>query len=114
MKKLAVPANICLRKELWPGFGKKEAVYSGTVTGIVLAAMAVFCQLRPGDNSLMVATFSVVLALGLCIGLFSRIDGTQSIYEFLMRQAAYRREQQVFPYKRREEVYSIAQEERGR
>lgn len=107
MKKLTVPDNICLRKELWPGFGKKEALFSGVITGIMLAAMLLFRQIHPSDNSLILATFSVVVTLGLCIGVFSRVDGAQSVYEFLMRQAAFKKEQQSFRCVRLKETYFI-------
>lgn len=112
MNKLSVPENISLRKELWRGFGVPEAVRSIIVSGLVLAAMVVFCFVHQSENDIVVLTIVMIFTIACCVGFFGKIsDLNQSIYDFLRKQAAYKKEQQVFLYTKRKEVYRVAQKE---
>lgn len=106
MKKLSVPENICLRWELWRGFGKPELLATCIVTGAAGAGAALFNAVVPGDHSAAVVA-ALILTLGFCAGFFGKLDGSQSICDFLMRQAAFHREQQEFRYVRVKAAYVI-------
>lgn len=112
MNKLPVPENISLRKELWRGFGWPEAVKSGIVCGAVLIALIIFCVIHRGENDMVIFTVGVMFAIGFCAGFFGKVpNSNQSIYDFLKKQAAYKKEQQVFAYCKRKETYYIVEED---
>lgn len=114
MEKLQVPENITLRWEAWRGVGKSELAAILAATGLALAGSVVFCVLSPMESDKLIAVTVVVLAFAFASGLFTRLEGDQSIFDHFRRQARYRREQQTFRWRRREgtEVYLFAREEK--
>lgn len=111
MEKLTVPENICLRTEFWRGFGKEELWKSLIVTGVVLAGLTAYCAIHGGKNDIIVSVLVLVFTFTFCTGFFGKVPGTnQSIYDFIKKQIRYKKEQQIFHYKKIEEVYCIAEE----
>ena len=117
MEKLQVPENITLRWEAWHGVGRAELVAILTVTGLVTAAGVVFCFISPLETDKLIAMSFSVLSLVFAMGLFTKLDNNQSIFDFLRCRARFRREQQTFQWRRGEvkEVFLFAEgkEERG-
>lgn len=112
MNKLPVPENISLRTELWRGFGWPEAVKSGIVCGIAMVALIAFSLVHQGENDGVIFTAGIVLAIGFCVGFFGKIpNSNQSIFDFIKKQAVYKKEQQAFFYCKRKETYYIVQED---
>jgi hypothetical protein len=112
MNKLTVPENISLRTEFWRGFGAAEAARSGAVLAAVLAVTLAVCAIRQAGNAMVTVTVVTVFTVAFCAGFFGTPANTnQSIYDFLKIQAAYRRERQAYPYRKREEVYELVWEE---
>lgn len=112
MEKLQVPENITLRPEVWRGVGRAELVAILAVTFVALLAAVTFCFISPMDMDKLIAAFMVILAFSFGCGLFSKLDNNQSIYDFLRRQARFRKEQQIFHWQRGKEteVYLLANE----
>lgn len=113
MEKLQVPENITLRWELWRGVGKAELTAILIVTGLALVASAAFCAISPLESDKLIATFLVVIAFSAAAGFFTKLENNQSIFDFLRRQARFKREQQSFRWRRKEtEVYIFAEEKK--
>lgn len=110
MKKLTVPENLSLRWELFRGFGKPETVRTAIITGIVLAGSILFCMVSTWPSKLIAATLAVIFTLFACVNFFIKMDNNQSIYTFLKRGQRYRKEQQIFWYKREEKMHYVAPE----
>ena len=76
--KLYVPANISTEKELWNGFGTKQAVISGAVTAVSAVLAGGYVKLiNPGG--LTAAVFAVMLACAAAISLQTRIENNMSM-----------------------------------
>lgn len=113
MKKLAIPERIVLEKQYVPGIGKRE-LRQLTVTalpGLLLAFVLFFCLEPPGLR--LVVLLAGFLFSGLCYSLFVKVDGSSSIYTFLVRVWRFHRSQEKYYYKHeREELYYAAEEKR--
>lgn len=111
MEKLQVPENITLRWEAWRGVGKAELAATLAVTALAAAAGIAFCLVSPLESDQLIAMFFVVISLAFAAGFFTKMDNNQSIYDFFRRQFRFRREQQVFQWRRgeRKEVYLFAE-----
>lgn len=111
MKKLQVPDNISLRKEIIRGIGGAELLAMLAVTGVVLAGGVVFCVVSTSEKDSVFATVAVVFALAASMGFFAKMDNGQSICDYLRRQANYVKEQQRFLYKRKEALEYVSEEQ---
>lgn len=107
MKKLQVPENIPLRWEAWRGFGRPELMKTAIITVAASAAVGLVCTLTGAKGGMIAATMAAIFVFSFCVGLFSKLENNQSIYDFFLRRAAFRREQQDFYFKRREGAYTI-------
>lgn len=105
MKKLPCPENIPLQWELFRGFGRPEVLKTVIVTGVVLP-LSVLYSFTAGNNdsSTFISVGAVILTLGFCVGLFGKVESNQSIWDYLMRQLRFQREQQKFLYHPPKEV----------
>lgn len=110
-KKLSVPENIPLRWEAWRGFGAPELAASLAVTGVSLVAAIVYRVVSGEDFSPIIAVSIVGFTFALCVGLFSKLDNNQSIFDFVIRQLEYKKNQQEFLYKKGKEVVRFAEKE---
>lgn len=110
MKKLSIPANIPLRWEVWRGFGRPELLKTAVITGAALAAAVAWCQVTRNPSAAVIATVTVVFAFAFCTGLFGQMEGNQSIYDFFVRQMAYKKEQQQYQYTKIDEVILLEAE----
>lgn len=113
MEKLSVPENITLRWELWRGVGKKELAAIVAVSFFALIVAIIYCAMSAAESDKLMATFAVVLVIAFACGFFTKMDNNESIYEYFCRQARFKREQQVFRWKRKgkEGVYFAKKEE---
>lgn len=110
MRKLPVPVNISLRQELFPGFGRPEAVRTAAVMLVAISVGVTFCLVSTWPPKLAVTMMTEVFALFLCIGLFSKLDYNQSIYDHIRRRRAFCRTQQRFLFKRAQEEVRYVKE----
>lgn len=110
MQKLQVPENIPLRWEVFRGFGRPELLASLGITAISLALSVLYCLASTRASDRMVAVTVVGFTFAFCVGLFRKIENNQSIFEYMVRQVRYRKEQQVFLYKREKEVIRLVEE----
>lgn len=108
--KLQVPENITLQWEAWRGFGLSALIPTAIITAIAIALAILFCVLVPKESSNMTAVLAVGLTFGFCTGLFSKLENNQSLFDFILRQGRYKREQQVFLYKKEKEAVCFAEE----
>lgn len=105
--KLKMPENVSMRWEMWQGFGRKEAVRTAAITGIVLAICVAACLITRSRTILLASVVIVMLTTAACVFLFGRIEGQTSIYEFMTTNQHFRSEQQEFFYVQRDEVTRI-------
>lgn len=111
MKKLPVPENIPLQREIWHGFGKEELVRSCIVTSVVLVLTICICLIGNVREPVVVIAGVTTLTVFLSINFFSRLDQNQSIYEYLVRLRRFRTEQQTFHFKHKKEVIHFVAED---
>lgn len=111
MKKLQVPENIPLRWEAWRGFGKPELIKTAVITVAATAAVGLGWTWTGSKGGMIAATMAAIFVFSFCVGLFSKLENNQSIYDFFLRRAAFRREQQDFYFKRREGAYTSEEAE---
>lgn len=100
MEKLQVPENITLRWELWQGVGKPELAAILIVTAVAAVPVGIFCALSSAKNGMPIMVFCLVIVFAFACGFFTKLDGNQSICDFIRRQARYKKEQQIFYYVR--------------
>lgn len=110
-KKLSVPENIPLRWEVWRGFGAPELVASLAITGVSLAAAIVYRVVSGEGFSPIIAVSIVGFTFAFCVGLFSKLENNQSIFDFIIRQLEYKKNQQEFLYKKGKEAVRIVEKE---
>ena len=105
MKKLPIPERITLRWELLPGIGKAELRRIGfaAVPGILIASL--YGRLSDSPGAPLGAMIGVLLYLAFCVAAFRQIDGSQSIYDYVVLRIRFRRSQQKFYYKRKEVLF---------
>lgn len=108
--KLQVPENMALQWEAWRGFGLPALIPSCVITGVSIALAILYCVLSASEAKMMTAVMAVGLTFAFCVGFFSKLDNNQSMCDFLLRQARYKKEQQVFPYLRGKETIYLAEE----
>lgn len=110
--KLQVPENISLQWEAWRGFGISALIPSAIVTGTALALSGLYCVVSTAESRMMTSVLAVSLTFAFCAGFFSKVENNQSIFDILCRQARYKKEQQVFLYRKgKEEVYLAEERE---
>ena len=112
MQKLSIPENIPLRWELWRGFGRPELLASTVLTGAALICAVLFCVVTGREGLVGVLVITAIFAFAVCSGLFTKLENNQSIVDFILRQLAFQKEQQNFPYRKRKEAYTLVEEER--
>lgn len=112
-KKLSVPENIPLRWEAWRGFGAPELSASLAVTAVSAAAAAVYWLMSGEGFSPIIAVSIVGFTFAFCVGLFSKLENNQSIFDFIVRQLEYKKNQQAFFYKKGKEVIRLVEKEEG-
>lgn len=103
MQKLTIPARLTLSWELAPGFGKKEL----RCWVIFLAPVLLIAILIGSSGDPRLLLWGVILFLAsaaISYGALVKVDGSQSIYLFLVRRIRYGRSQQKFYYKRKEVI----------
>lgn len=101
MKSLQVPENISLRWEAWRGFGGPELIKSTVITGVALAVSIVLVKSKL--IPLIAAVGIVIFAFAICVSLFSKIENNQSIVDYILKAARFKKEQQFFIYKKTNE-----------
>lgn len=108
-----MPENITLRREVWRGVGIPELVTILVITFISLVVSVVYCFISPSRNDKLIATVAVIGTFAASCGIFTKLDGSQSIYDYYRRQLRYGKEQQTFRFHRKEgRVYLIHEEEK--
>ncbi len=111
-EKLQVPENIALRWEAWRGVGKAELTAILMVTILAGAVAFVVCTVIFSSIRGMGTVFTAVCAAAIASGIFTKLDGNQSVYDILRRQMRYQKEQQSYHYVRAEkEVYILEKKE---
>lgn len=103
MEKLNVPMRISLCWELWQGFGKKELLQTLGVTTVGSILLFLLCLLLQVKSMTLCMVFGVVFLFATASGFFTRMDGNQSMYDYLCRVERYHATQQKFLFTRQEE-----------
>lgn len=101
--KLTIPARLTLNWELAPGFGKKEVR-----CWLTFLAPVLLISILMGASSPQLLLWGVLLfvaAAAISYGALVKIEGSQSIYLYIMRRIRFQRAQQKFYYKRKEVIY---------
>lgn len=101
MRTLQVPENISLRWEAWRGFGAPELVKSLVITSINLVISIVLVQ--AGVMPIILAVGVVIFTFAICVSLLSKIENNQSIVDYIHKAAKYKKEQQLFQYRKIQE-----------
>lgn len=113
MRKLSMPAKISLEKAYFPGITKRELfpLLISTLPGIIVVIVLWAALTDP-----LWKIFSLVggiLYIALCYMVFARLEGSQSIYQFLSRIVRYNRSQHQYYYKHgKEEIHFVGEETR--
>lgn len=104
MKTLQVPENISLRWEAWRGFGGPELAKSSLISGIALVVSIVLTKARL--IPLIAAVGIVIFSFVICVSVFSKIEMNQSIVDYIAKAIRFKKEQQIFAYRKnnKEEV----------
>lgn len=112
--KLTMPEDVTLRREYWRGFGNPELLRTVAVTIGVTTACALICLLCHAKEPSVICVFAALVTAVVCVGVFSKLEGGISMYDFVKRRRRFRAEQQSFPYRYQEEVIElVAQTEQG-
>lgn len=92
--------------------GIPELIPIVVIALISLVVSVIYCFISPSRNDMLVATTVFFGAIAASCGVFTKLDGRQSIYDYYRRQLRYRREQQTFRWHRNieTEVYLFAEE----
>ena len=105
--KLVMPEDVTLRREYWRGFGNPELLRTVVMTIGVTAACALICLLCHARETPVICVFVALITAVVCVGVFSKLEGGISIYDFMKRRRRFRAEQQSFPYRYQEEVIEL-------
>lgn len=112
MIKIQIPVNITLRPEIWQGFGVAELFKSLLITAVVGAGALAFYMVSDSEFKVIIAMLSVVFSFAFGVGLFSKMDNNQSIFDFYKRRGDYGKRQQKFNYKTEEGgIYHVERKE---
>lgn len=103
MKKLSVPENISLQKEIIKGLSAAglRRLMIALAPGLAVEVAAWNILHDPAARLLSMCILLGYIAM--CYGVFCSLDGSQSIYSFLMRWVAFMRSQKHYPYITKEE-----------
>lgn len=111
MKKLSIPERISLEKYWLPGITKKELVpLLCAVTPGVVVTIILWCVLETPLMQIVALGGGIGYA-GLCYAIFAKIDGVQSIYNYISRIIRFYSSQRRFYYKHGKEVIYYVGEE---
>lgn len=98
MEKLYIPYGLKIKKDIIPGFGKKELrqFFVGTAMAVIIAIIAglISGSLLAGIAGLLLGVFASYIAT-------KRETYSQSIISFINCTIRYKREQQRYDYKYR-------------
>lgn len=110
MKKLFIPEKIVLEKQTIPGMGKRELrqFCLTALPGLLLAFLLFYFLEAPGPK-LIALSLGFFYACG-CFGVFVKMDGTLSIYAYLVRVWTFQRAQKRYYYKQGKETVYYAQD----
>lgn len=110
MKKLFIPEKIILEKQAIPGMGKRELrqFCLSALPGLALSFILFFALEAPGPR--LIALLLGFFYAGGCFSLFVRIDGSLSIYIYLVRVWKFSRSQKQYYYKHGKETVYYAQD----
>lgn len=106
MRKLSVPENISLKKEVLKGIGYRElrAIILAVIPALVTVIILWYCIPDPGPR--LLALLGLVGYVMVCYAIFaSPADGSQSVYDYITRWIYFLRSQKFYPYKQEEVLY---------
>lgn len=104
--KLFVPAKIPLGWQMWPGFGKKEAL----ITLVVFAVSVIGCVIAVNAGvSLFAAIFTVITLTGITIAVVQKNSGI-SIADYIKLCIRFRTNQQFYLNKHGKESFDVEQQ----
>lgn len=109
MKKLSIPEKLTLRWELVPGIGGRELrrIFASAVPGALAAFLYAGSSASPSAPLGAVAGFLIYFAA--CWGLHARLDGGQSMYDYLTLRLRFQKGQQKYYDERGKEALYFAE-----
>lgn len=105
--KLTIPENISLEWELVRGIGKREILAMLKILLPALVLAVVLAKVLTAPTAPLALLMGYVLLCVSCYLFFARLDPYQSVYLFLRRGVQFRRQQQKYYYRHREEVLEL-------
>lgn len=110
MRKLTVPENISLKKEVLRGIGTKELLYLLLAIFPFLAGVILFWCICKDPGPRLLALIGFLAYVLICYAIFSTPDGSQSIYIYITRWVHFLKGQKFFRYKQEKEAIYFASE----
>ena len=110
MRKLSVPENISLKKEVLRGLGKKELIYLILAILPVIVGVIIFWCTNSNPGPRLLALVGLLIYVLICYAIFSTPDGSQSIYTYITRWIRFMRAQKFYRYRQEKEALYLADE----
>lgn len=111
MLRLKVPENISLEWQLWQGFGKAELRITSISLAIAISCAAFYVHSFKNTLAPLIAVAGVLLATAFTIALVQKVAYNLSILKFIAIHVLYRKEQQHFYFKEKEEFRLYVEQE---
>lgn len=113
MKKLSMPENISLKKEVLKGLGARELIRLLTAVAPALVAVILLWHFNGEAGPRLLALIGLLGYTAAGYAVFAVPDGGQSVYDFITRWIRFLREQKFYPYKQEKEaLYFVGEKER--
>ncbi len=110
MKKLTVPENISLKKEILRGLGKRETVRLLLACLPALAGVILFWCVNGSPGPRLLALMGLMIYCAICYAVFSTPEGNQSIYAYILQWVRFLRAQKFYRYHQEKEELYLADE----
>ncbi len=102
-KKLYIPSNISLRKEIWQGFGYKELVITIIVSSVALIILLVLLAMSVIELFWLMAIFFGIVAFTAVF--LQKVDNNLSAIDYIVITIDFNKKQQKFVYKEVQNVF---------
>lgn len=110
MRKLSVPENISLKKEVMRGLSAKEFVYLILAILPVCVGVILFWCINTAPGPRLLALIGLLIYTLICYAVFSTPDGSQSIYIYAARWIRFLKKQKFYRYRQEKEAIFVAED----
>ena len=103
-EKLYIPTNIKTRQEFFNGYGFPEFIQTLVMTVIsLIIGLIIYAQ----NQDISVLILIVIISIAATVVCVSKDRNNQSIVDYAKNMMRFSREQQTYPYIRKEDVYNV-------